>query len=125
VRASIEVQPMHGLTDGQVEQMLHASFEHAKEDFDQSRLANLRVELGTMIRAVETNLGGALEQLDRESVAELREALVRAQQVRESDQLEAVQQARDELERASMPLAAALMDSVAKQALSGKTLDEV
>jgi len=36
-----------------------------------------------------------------------------------------VQAARDELERATLPLAAVLMDSVAKQALSGKGLDEV
>ena len=74
---------------------------------DQSRLANLKVEIGTMIRAVEANLDAAAPQLDRESVEELREALAAAQQARESDELEAVQRARDELERASMPLAAA------------------
>ena len=35
------------------------------------------------------------------------------------------QAARDGLERATMPLAAVLMDNVAKAALSGKSLDEV
>jgi len=41
------------------------------------------------------------------------------------NELPAVQKSRDELERASLPLAALLMDGVAKAALSGKTLDEV
>ena len=36
-----------------------------------------------------------------------------------------LQKARDEFERATLPLAALLMDSVAKKALAGKTLDEV
>jgi hypothetical protein len=37
----------------------------------------------------------------------------------------ALQKRRDELERATLPLAALLMDNVAKSALSGKRLDEV
>ena len=41
------------------------------------------------------------------------------------DTLDRVQAARDGLERASLPLAAVLMDSVAKQALKGRTLDQV
>jgi Fe-S protein assembly chaperone HscA len=129
VQAHIEVQPMHGLTDAEVERMLKESYAHAREDFDRSRRANLRVELGTMLRALEKSLPGARPQLDRETVRDLEVASARARQVLASDEqaldVQAVQHARDELERAALPLAALLMDSVAKAALEGKKLSEV
>jgi Fe-S protein assembly chaperone HscA len=121
--ASIEVKPMHGLTDDNVESMLQESYEHAQEDFDRSRAANLRVEIGTMTRAVEGNLGSA--GLDRETIEEIEEALAGARSAVDGDDVETLQAARDALERATLPLAAALMDSVAKKALEGKTLDQV
>jgi len=121
--ASIEVQPMHGLTDDQVESMLRESFQHAREDFDLSRLANLRVEIGTMERAIEANLEDA--GLDVETIEEIRDALAEARSAARTGDVPRVQKARDELERASLPLAAALMDAVAKRALTGRTLDEV
>ena len=122
--ASIEVQPLHGLSDAEVERMLAESYEHAREDFDRSRLANLRVEIGTMLHAIDAHADGV--ELDPETRAELREAAEAARSAKErSEDVAEVQRVRDELERASLPLAAALMDSVAKRALAGKTLDEV
>ena len=125
VKASIEVKPMHGLTDDEVEGILQESFDHAQEDFDSSRIANLGVEIGTMLRAIETNLPSAREHLDVESVEDLEEAMTQARAAIETVDLARVQKARDELERASLPLAAQLMDAVAKQALAGKAVDEV
>jgi molecular chaperone DnaK len=125
-RSEIEVQPMHGLTDGEVETMLKASFEHAREDFEASLLANLKTELGTMIRASEAHLDDARRELDRETVLDLEDALKAGREARDSGtDHRAVQKVRDTLERATLPLAALLMDSVAKRALTGKTLDEV
>ncbi len=124
-QASIEVQPMHGLTDDEVEGMLQESFEHAREDFDKSRVANLRVEIGTMIRAIEANFDGARDRLDVETVEDLQAAVAEGKEAADGDDLARVQKARDALEQASLPLAAVLMDSVAKQALAGKTVDEV
>jgi molecular chaperone DnaK len=125
VQAEIEVQPMNGLTDAEVEQMLKESYAHAREDFDQSRLANLRVELGTMLRAIARNLPGVRAQLDRESARELDEAVAAARSAETLDDVKAVQRVRDELERAALPLAALLMDGVARAALQGKKLSEV
>ncbi|MFN0009225.1 MAG: Fe-S protein assembly chaperone HscA [Planctomycetota bacterium] len=123
--ARIEVQPMHGLTDGEVETMLEASYAHAKDDFEDRQLADLRVEIGIMVRATERNLEAARRGLDRESLRDLEETLARAKAVAQNGDLPAVKSARDSLEQATLPLAALLMDSVAKQALAGKTLDEV
>ncbi len=122
--ASIEVQPMHGLSDGDVERMLKESYEHAQADFDASRLANLKVEIGTMLHAVEAHMDEA--ELDPETRADVLEAARAARAAREgSGDVAEVQRARDELERATLPLASVLMDSVARRALAGKRLDEV
>jgi len=124
--AEVEIQPMSGLSDGEVEQMLKASFDHAREDFEASLLANLKTEMGTMIRASEAHLGEARSALDKETVLDLEDAIAAAKAARESGtNVKEVQKVRDALERATLPLAALLMDSVAKRALTGKSLDEV
>jgi molecular chaperone HscA len=123
--ASIEIQPMHGLTDDEVETMLSAGFEHAQEDFDRRRVVELRTEIGTMLGAVEKNLEVAESRLDRETLEDLLASVATARAAQESDELATVQAARDGLERASTPLAAVLMDGVVKQAVTGKKLDEV
>jgi len=123
----IEVQPMHGLTDGEVETMLAEAYAHAQEDFDARRAADLVTELGTMIHATERGLGNGGAELDRETRLDIDETLERARaaQANSGDDAKALQHARDELERATLPLAAVLMDGVAKSALRGRTLGEI
>ncbi len=123
--ASIDIQPMHGLTDEEVETMLSAGFENAQEDFDRRRVVDLRTEIGTMMAAVEKNMAAAEDALDQETFEDLLAAMASGQAAQKSDDLKTVQSARDLLETASTPLAAVLMDSVVKQAVSGKKLDEV
>ena len=123
--AEITVEPMNTLTDEELEAMLMDSYEHAQEDFDASRLAGLKTEIGTMAKACERSLPEAEDRLDPETQADVREAMAAALAAAETDDLPRVQAARDAFERATLPLAAALMDSVAKQALSGKSLGDV
>jgi len=123
--ASIDVQPMNGLDDDEVERMLRESFEHARADFERSRAANLKVELGTMLRAVEKNLPPTRARLDRESLADLEQAVEGARRAQAGDDVHALQSARDVLEHAGQPLAALLMDEVARSALQGRKLSEV
>ena len=125
--ASMEVQPMNGLTDDQVESMLQASYENARSDFDQRRVADLKVELGTMLHAVSSNLDAVRADLDPESLADIEEAAAEAEAVRAAGDVDVsrAQAARDGFERATTPMAALLMDRVAKQALAGKALGDV
>ena len=58
-------------------------------------------------------------------VDDIEAAINTSKQVMNSDSSSDIQAARDELERATLPLAALLMDDVAKAALSGKRVDEV
>ena len=123
--AHIEVQPMHGLTDAEVETMLAESYAHAKEDFESRRIADLKTEIGIMAHATEKNLVAARRGLDRETVLDLEDALAAAKAAAQKNDLALLQRARDEFERATLPLAALLMNDVAKSALTGKTLDQV
>ena len=123
--AEITVEPMNSLTDAELETMLLESYEHAKEDFDASRLAGLKTEIGTMILATKRTLDQARDELDQETVLDLEDAMKAAQIAAQTDDLKDVQAKRDELERATLPLAAVLMDRVAKKALSGKDLNDV
>ena len=113
------------MSDDELESMLMASYEHAQEDFDASRLAGLKTEIGTMVQATARTIEAARGELDLETIADLEEAIAAAEAAAKTDDLAAVQRTRDELERATLPLAAVLMDSVAKKALSGKSLDDV
>ena len=123
--ASIEVQPMHGLTDEEVETMLQASFENAQADFDARRVVDLKAELQTMLRATEKHLEGARDGLDPESVADLEDAVKDGKRAMDLTDPREIQAIRDSFERATLPLAALLMDSVAKSALAGKKLEDV
>jgi Fe-S protein assembly chaperone HscA len=124
--ARIEIKPMHGLTDGEVEGMLNSAFRSAREDFEARRGADLKVEIGTMARATRRGLSQAGDALDKETRRDIEQAVTHATALeRSSNDSKELQKARDELERATLPLAALLMDHVAKSALSGKKLDEV
>jgi len=122
----VEVEPMSGLSDDEVERMLLSSVEHAEEDFAVRRAADLVTEIGTMRTATERSLESVRAHLDRETLEDIEAALAASQGAAtggaDGAKLQAV---RDELERATLPLAALLMDDVAKAALSGKRLEDV
>jgi molecular chaperone DnaK len=123
--ASIEVRPSHGLSNEEVETMLEASLANAKHDFEERRRVELIAEIGTMLRHSEANLPVAREHLDAESVQDLEEAIAAAKTAQKSHELDEVQDARDILDRATMPLATVLMDSVVREAVSGKRLGDI
>ena len=123
--ASIEVAPMNGLSDSEVESMLASAYSNAREDMNARRAADLKTEIGIMLRATERGLANAGSGLDRDTRLDIEDALNAARAATLGSDAQALQKARDGLERATLPLAALLMDSVAKAALTGKTLDEI
>jgi Fe-S protein assembly chaperone HscA len=123
--AGIDVNPMHGLTDAEVEHMLKLSFDNAREDFDARRRADLKTEIGTMLKAIDKQLPAARAELDRESLLDLEDAVNAARTAQQSEHTSEIQKMRDALERASLPLAAVLMDNFARKALQGKNLQDV
>jgi len=123
--ATIECKPMHGLTDDEVESMLQAGFDNAQADFDARRAADLKAELGIMLRAIDKNLDAARSHLDKETLDDLEAAVAAAEAARDQDELAPLVKSRDDLEQASQPLAAILMDAVVREAITGKKLEDV
>ncbi len=110
--SSLEVKPMHGPTDGDVDKMLKESYSRAKEDYEERRRVDLMAEIGTMLRHTLANIGVAKPRLDRETFEDLTDAIAAAEAVQRSLGLPTVQSARDALDRATIPPAAVLMGDV-------------
>jgi molecular chaperone DnaK (HSP70) len=125
VTAHTEMQPMSGLSEPEVQAMLDSAWQNARDDFAARRAVELKTELGTMLRATEKGLAEARDQLDRETVLDIQDAMTAARAATSTDDAVALQKARDSFEKATMPLAAVLMDNFAKRALAGKKIGEV
>ncbi len=79
-----------------------------------------------MLQAINKNLAAATPSLDQETLDDLQATTTAAQtaitQGPAAADKDSLQKTRDALEQATLPLAAVLMDSVVKSAVSGKDL---
>jgi molecular chaperone DnaK len=123
--AEIEVQPSYGLTDDQVENMLLESFDYAEEDFRQRQVIEARNEAETILTALgkgrQSPAWGQLTSDEQRRIAKLEKAL---NEVKKSDDYQAIRKAIDELNQGTMRLAELMMDSAVSSALKGKTMDQ-
>ncbi len=63
VSASVEVKPSYGLSDDEITGMLQASIDHARDDMDQRRLVEERVEAQRVIEALHAALAADGDEL--------------------------------------------------------------
>ncbi len=123
--AKITVQPSHGLTQTEVDQLIEDSIEHAREDFTARRLIELRnkaeIDLRHTARGLEAE-GAALQPGERERIeaaaGRVREAMGR-------NQPDELHQALDALNHATSALAERLMNAVVKATLRDRKIEEV
>ncbi len=118
-KAQVTVQPAHGLTQTEVDQLVSDSIEYAQEDFTARRLIELRNKAENDLRHTEKGLAQAGERLtpeQRESIAKAGTVLRAA--IADSD-LAALQQAIDSFGEVTNPLATLVMNEVVRKALSG------
>jgi molecular chaperone HscA len=125
VEASITVKPSYGLGDDEVARMLQDSFKSADVDMKQRALREEQVEAERVMLATEAALqqdGDVLSDAERSAI----EALMKT--VREKVQGEdhqAIKVAVAALAQGTDDFAARRMDRSVRNALAGKTLDEV
>ncbi len=124
-QAEIDVQPSYGLTDEQVENMLLESFDYAEEDFRQRQVIEARREADTILAALakgkKNDAWQDLSSEERRKVETLEKALVA---VKEGDNYQAIRDAIDALNQATMHLAELMMDTAVSTALKGKAMDD-
>jgi molecular chaperone DnaK (HSP70) len=122
--ASIEVKPSYGLTDAEVERMIEESFIHAEEDVAWRLLIETRNEADTVVRATERALGQGSHLIALDEAGRIKEALAGLKAVRDEDDRDAIREATERLNQATLHLAEVLMDSALKEALASKRVTE-
>ncbi|MCP4471214.1 MAG: Fe-S protein assembly chaperone HscA [Gammaproteobacteria bacterium] len=126
VAAEIVVKPSYGLTDSEIESMLRASMDHAREDIELRMHKEQQVEARRVIEAIDAAMkqdGEALLTVDESaSIEKHRHSLESALETADTEKLRRLVRA---LEEASEFYVARRMDNSVKQALAGKQIDEV
>ena len=126
VSAEIVVKPSYGLTDSEIESMLRASMDHAREDMELRMLREQQVEAQRVIEAIDAALADDGEQLlslqERAPIETARDAL---ESGLESSSIEQLKKLIKAVETASEFYVARRMNRGVQQALAGKQVDEV
>ena len=126
VVADIVVKPSYGLTDKEIETMLRASMDNAREDMEQRMLKEQQVEAWRVIEAIDSALladgEDLLSQTEIERIMQYRNKLETSIETASN---EALKQMIKALEDVSEFYVAKRMNTSVKQALAGKQIDEV
>jgi molecular chaperone DnaK (HSP70) len=124
-QAKVTVQPSHGLSPDEVEQLVLESIEHAREDFSARRFIELKNKADADIRHTDKALAEADSSLTAEQRRRIEAALAWARQAMQGDNVDRLQEAVDELGAATLPLARLLMNAVLQKTLQDRAMDTV
>ena len=126
VKADIVVKPSYGLTDGEIETMLRASMDHAREDMQQRMQREQQVEAQRVLEAIDSAMladGDSLLSADeRAAIMAPRDALEAGLEKASAEELK---QLIKTVEQASEFYVARRMNNSVQQALAGRQIDEV
>jgi Fe-S protein assembly chaperone HscA len=131
IEQTIEVKPSYGLTDEQVERMLLDSFEHAEADFAARLLIDAKNEAESVVNATEKTFRSpdfadvARTELAPGEHKRIEQALVGLKHVMLSSDRDAILQWTKVLNDATQHLAEIMMNRSVKEALTGKSVDQV
>jgi len=119
VQAQVTVQPAHGLTNDEVEQMVSESVDHAAEDFTARRLIELKNKAEADLRHTEKAFAQAGHRLNPEQRAAIDTAASALRAAIADTDLNGLQKAIDAFAAATNPLATIQMNEVVKRSLEG------
>ena len=125
VKTSVEVKPSYGLSDTQIESMIRASMENAKEDVEQRRLRESQVDADRSLEALDSAMASdadsLLSETEKQLLLDARAGLVDAKSSSDADSVKA---AIKQMEKAAEFYVARRMDSNIQQAMSGHNITE-
>ena len=126
IHADIVVKPSYGLSDQEVESMLRASMEHAREDMDARMLKEQQVEARRVIEAIDAAMASDAEVLlsdeEMQSIMAARDELVSSMDSSDGAKIKALIK---QMEAVSDSYVAKRMNASVRQVLEGKQIDEV
>jgi molecular chaperone DnaK len=123
--ARVTVQPSHGLTNDEVERLVLESVENARADFTARRLIELRNKADADLRHTEKGLAAEGAALADEVRQRIESAVQRVRHAMQGDNANVLQEALDELNAATLPLAERLMNNVVRSTLKDRSMEEV
>jgi Fe-S protein assembly chaperone HscA len=123
--AEISVKPTYGLTDEQVESMILESFDYAEQDFAERQLIEARNEARTILDAVEkAHQHAAWRRLEDGERAAIDAAQARLAAIVEENDLDALREATETLDKATTRFAELMMDDTVTTAIGGQTMND-
>jgi molecular chaperone DnaK (HSP70) len=131
IEQAIDVKPSYGLTEAEVERMLIDSFEHAEADFEARLLIEARNEAETVVLATEKSLrrsdfaqlaGGEVSPAE---VAAIEAALSALKDAIAGTDRELIHNRTHDLNHATKHLAEVMMNNSVREALAGKSVEDV
>ncbi len=126
VVASIDVKPSYGLSDGEIEEMLRASMEHASEDVQKRALAEQKVEGSRVVEAIASALDADGDQhLSSEERSEIDALVASLKQSLEGDVSDNIKLAVEKLEAGSSVFVERRMNASVKELMAGQELSEL
>ncbi|MBA4110494.1 MAG: Fe-S protein assembly chaperone HscA [Leptothrix sp. (in: Bacteria)] len=125
VEASVVVKPSYGLSDDQVASMLREGFTTAEADMKDRSLREARVEAERMLEATRTALAADGDLLSADQRAEIDSLMGKVGQRCDWGDLEALEAATKALAQGTEAFAAERMNRGIRQALAGRTIDQV
>ena len=125
VEASIAVKPSYGLSDEDIARMLSESFSSAEADMVERSLRESRVEAERMLLATRSALAADGDLLSADERASIDELLMQVQAIREGNDHHAIDAAVEALAKGTEAFAAERMNRGIRQALSGRSIEEV
>ncbi|HZI80698.1 MAG TPA: Fe-S protein assembly chaperone HscA [Vicinamibacterales bacterium] len=131
IEQTIDVKPSYGLTDAEVERMLIDSFEHAEADFEARLLIDARNEAESVVSATEKSLRHpdfaqlAGREVTPAELARIEQAVGALKAAMGSTDREAIHAATHALNDATRHLAEVMMNNSVREALAGKSVNDV
>ncbi len=102
---SISIQPSSGLSEEEIERMVKEAEAHAEEDEKKKKLIEARNQADTLIYSTEKSMRDLGDKLDSSLKSDIESKIEALKKAMEGDDINAIQQATDELSQASHKLA--------------------
>ncbi len=125
VEAAVTVKPSYGLADEQIAAMLKDGFAHAEADMQARKLREAQVEAQRMVLATRAALAADGTLLSDEERRTLMALVADTERLAQGSEAEAVEAAVEALAAGTEAFAALRMNQGIRQALAGRSIDQV
>ncbi|PJX26429.1 Fe-S protein assembly chaperone HscA [Advenella sp. S44] len=123
--AQITVKPSYGLSDEQITAMLQESMQNAGEDSAQRMLREQQVDARQLLDSVKAAMEKDRDLLSEEEIRDITEQIESLSGLSDTDDIVDWRDATDRLAKATEDFAARRMDRSIRDALSGKSLNDI